>query len=83
MISLDINTRVPINSKENNQLLIEGKLRRANTADTINNFLENNEVKKLGEDNVLAVSNQPYIIHQNAQIVTLLPNEFPVENYWT
>lgn len=63
--------RVLKNTTESMGWLVADKLRRANTADTVKLFLEHPDVQNGGS--VLAVSSQPYVVHQDAQLRSLLP----------
>jgi hypothetical protein len=55
--------------------LVDGKLVRPTTGDTVNAWLE----KQPAPGTCIAISSQPHVLYQQAVLATLLPKEFPVE----
>lgn len=65
------------NTEETLQRFLNGELRRANTFDTLCDFARLDG--GAGKGSVLAVSQQPYALHQHGQMRAALPQErFPV-----
>lgn len=65
------------NSKQSTDWLLEGKLRRANTADTL--ALLKPYLNTHSSSKNLFISNQPYILHQDAQIRDIIGEGYSIE----